>query len=118
MRLLTVMFSDSPGMPGRRQQIPLTTRRIWTPAWEALYSASMTSLSTSALILAQTVAGRPAPACSISSSMSWIRVSRRWNGATTNLSRLPGWPYPVVKLKTRAASRHSFGSQVKYERSV
>ena len=33
--LLTRMFSDSPGTPGRRQQMPRTTRSIFTPACEA-----------------------------------------------------------------------------------
>ena len=32
---LTLMFSDSPGTPGRRQQMPRTTRSIFTPAWLA-----------------------------------------------------------------------------------
>ena len=33
--LLTRMFSLKPGMPGRRQQMPRTTRSICTPACEA-----------------------------------------------------------------------------------
>ena len=31
----TKMFSDIPGTPGRRQQMPRTTRSIGTPAWLA-----------------------------------------------------------------------------------
>ena len=34
--LLTRMFSDSPFMPGRRQQIPRITKSISTPAFDAL----------------------------------------------------------------------------------
>ncbi len=33
---LTRIFSDKPGTPGRRQQMPRTTRSIGTPALEAL----------------------------------------------------------------------------------
>ena len=33
---LTRMFSDRPGMPGRRQQMPRTTSSICTPAWLAV----------------------------------------------------------------------------------
>ncbi len=32
---LTRMFSDSPGTPGRRQQMPRTTAITFTPAREA-----------------------------------------------------------------------------------
>ena len=31
----TRMFSESPGTPGRRAQIPRTTTSTGTPAWEA-----------------------------------------------------------------------------------
>ena len=33
--LFTRMFSESPGTPGRRQQMPRTTRSMETPAAEA-----------------------------------------------------------------------------------
>ena len=33
--LRTVMFSLTPGTPGRRQQMPRTMRSIFTPACEA-----------------------------------------------------------------------------------
>ena len=35
MMLLTRIFSDMPGTPGRRQQMPRTTRSIDTPACDA-----------------------------------------------------------------------------------
>ena len=35
------MFSESPGIPAFRQQMPRTTRRIFTPAQDASYSAAM-----------------------------------------------------------------------------
>ena len=43
--LRTRMFSDSPGTPARRQQMPRMSRSIWTPAWLAAYSASIISAS-------------------------------------------------------------------------
>ena len=33
--LVTLIRSDSPGIPGRNEQIPRTIRSICTPAWEA-----------------------------------------------------------------------------------
>src|SRR5712691_1358135 len=60
MMLLTRMLSDIPGTPGRRQQIPRTTRSMLTPACEALYNRSMMAGSTSELSLAQICAGFPA----------------------------------------------------------
>src|SRR3546814_2306432 len=45
--LFTRIFSDTPGTPGRRQQMPRTTRSICTPAWEARYRFSMISESRS-----------------------------------------------------------------------
>src|SRR2546427_4181453 len=46
--LITRMFSETPGRPGRRQQMPRMTSSIVTPACEAPYSASITDGSTSA----------------------------------------------------------------------
>ena len=56
---LTRIFSESPGMPGRRQQMPRTTSSIETPACDASYSASMMSGSTSEFIFIQIAAGLP-----------------------------------------------------------
>ena len=46
----TRMFSDTPGTPGRRQQMPRTLRSTGTPACEARYSARMQRASTSEFI--------------------------------------------------------------------
>ena len=51
------MFSDRPGTPGRRQQMPRTTAMIFTPAREARYSASISVSSTSELSFSQMVGG-------------------------------------------------------------
>ena len=40
------MPSDSPGTPGRRQQMPRTTRSIRAPAADAAYSSSINLAST------------------------------------------------------------------------
>ena len=40
---LTLIFSDSPGTPGRKQQMPRITRSMPTPCALALYKASMIS---------------------------------------------------------------------------
>src|SRR5437762_2692024 len=50
---LTRIFSDRPAKPGRRQQMPRTTRSMLTPAREASYNRSMISGSTSALSFIQ-----------------------------------------------------------------
>ena len=47
------MFSDSPGTPGRRQQMPRTTPITFTPAREASYSRSISFSSTSEFIFSQ-----------------------------------------------------------------
>ena len=65
----TVMFSETPSIPGRSEQNPRTISWIRTPAWEARYRALMTSVSMSWFILAMMAALRPALACSISASI-------------------------------------------------
>ena len=49
------MFSDNPGTPGRRQQMPRTMRSICTPACDAAYSSSMSSASTRLFIFSQII---------------------------------------------------------------
>ncbi len=49
--LITVTFSDSPGMPGRNRQVSRTISCTRTPATEARYSARTTSGSSTALTL-------------------------------------------------------------------
>ena len=66
---MTRMFSLTPGSCGRRQQMPRTIKSIFTPAWEASYSAWMTFSSTSELIFTMMRPGRPARAWSRSRSM-------------------------------------------------
>src|SRR6476660_3317677 len=46
----TRIVSESPGTPGRRQQMPRTRRSIGVPAADAAYSSSMASGSTNAFI--------------------------------------------------------------------
>lgn len=47
--LMTVMFSDIPGMPGRRQHRPRMFSSTLTPAIDALYRDAMMSESMSPL---------------------------------------------------------------------
>ena len=89
-----------------------------TPASDALYKRSMIAGSTSALSLAQICAGLPAREFFISASIPSAMRARRLIGATAIFSRLAGRAYPVMKLNSRAASRHSTGSHVKNDRSV
>ena len=87
---LTSMLSDRPGTRGRKLQIPRATILTITPAWEALYRASIISESTSELTFIQMPAGRPATACAISSSIRAIRKARRFSGEITTFFRLGG----------------------------
>ena len=70
--LRTRMFSEMPGRPGRRQQMPRITRSIGTPAWLARYRASIARWSTSELSLAKMRDGLPWRARSACSSISSI----------------------------------------------
>ena len=54
------MFSETPGTPGRRQQMPRTLRSTRTPAREASYSAWMQPASTSEFIFSAIRASSPA----------------------------------------------------------
>ncbi len=88
--LMTRMFSEMPGSPGRRQQIPRTIRSICTPAREAEQRAVIAVGSTSAFILAMIRAGSPASACRRSRSIRVIRRSASSVGAT--ISFFQAWP--------------------------
>ncbi len=79
--LLTRMLSERSGTPGRRQQMPRTTRSMATPASEARDRASMISGSASAFSLAQIAAGRPARACAAYAPISSKSVARKPCGA-------------------------------------
>jgi hypothetical protein len=76
----TRMFSETPGSPGRRQQMPRTIRSMCTPAIEARYRARMISGSTSALTLTMMCPVPPAGhVVDLVEISSWSR-SERVNG--------------------------------------
>ena len=78
----TRMFSDNPGTPGRRQQMPRTTRSISTPACDAAYNRSIDSGSTRLFIF---MVMRPVPGgAAISPSISSNSRSRMGWGATSS----------------------------------
>ena len=78
------MFSLTPGMPGRSEQMPRQTMSIFTPAWLARYSACTTAGSSRPLILAMIRAGLPAFWFAASRSIfSIMNVCSRL-GATTS----------------------------------
>ena len=54
------MRSLTPGMPGRRQQMPRTIKSMRTPACDARYNSWMMPVSVMLLILKTIAAGRPA----------------------------------------------------------
>src|SRR5450755_4506703 len=83
----TWIFSEMPGMPGRRQQTPRTIRSIRTPAAEARYSAWMIVTSVSAFSFATMRAGLPARAWSASRSTFAISARCRLKGACSSLRR-------------------------------
>ncbi|MNN32212.1 hypothetical protein D3C81_1459250 [compost metagenome] len=87
---LTRIFSDRPGTPGRRQQIPRMTSSIRTPHWLARYRASMISGSTRAFILAQMAAGLPLAAADISLPIISSREVFMFSGETTRASSSSG----------------------------
>ena len=77
------MRSESPGTPGRRQQMPRTMRSISTPAWLAAYSSSISAGSTRLFILAMMRAGRPgAGVLGLAADALDAAPSRRSVGAT------------------------------------
>ena len=86
----TRMFSLNPGTPGRRQQMPRTIRSIWTPAWDAAYSSSMSSASTR-LFIFRMMRPRPSPTLA-SLAMSSRSRGRRSRGDTSSLSKCMSRP--------------------------
>ena len=87
---LTRMFSDRPGTPGRRQQMPRTTKSIRTPHWLARYRASMIAGSTRAFSFTQMAAGLPIAAADISLPISSISLAFMLSGETINASNSSG----------------------------
>ena len=79
------MFSETPGTPGTRQQIPRMLRSTGTPACDARYSARMQRRSTSELSFIAMRAGRPSSCAATVRSISAIIASRRKLGATSSL---------------------------------
>ena len=86
---------DSPGIPGRRQQIPRITRSISTPAPAAAHSASMMAGSSSWFILATIRAGRPARWLSVSLWISARNRERIVEGATRSVWQWGACARPV-----------------------
>ena len=82
----TLMFSDRPGTPGRRQQMPRTTAATFTPAREASYSLSISRSSTSEFILSQMPPGLPSRANMISRSISSPMTLRVVSGLNARAS--------------------------------
>ena len=80
----TRMRSEMPGRPGWSEHAPRTIRSMSTPADDASYSASMTGMSTTALLLTTICAGRPAAACAFSRSTSSRKPGRSECGATSS----------------------------------
>ena len=75
------MFSDTSGMPTRRQQIPRTIRSIFTPAALASYRAEIISGSHREFILARIRAVSPFSALSRSLPIRYRRRSLSHSGA-------------------------------------
>ena len=117
--LRTEMFSVSPGMPGRRQQMPRTKSSTRTPAREASTSLRMTArLFRPLTLIAMRASAFPLCRARISSSISAMTLSRKAFGATHSVSRLRGNAPTPGALNVLAASRPTAGSAVIRERSV
>ena len=85
------MFSLNPFTPGRRQQMPRTLSRIFTPAREAAYSASISSGSASEFIFASMPAGSPWRQRSASASISSRSRGRMPRGAASTRRNFDSW---------------------------
>ena len=86
----TSIFSESPGIPAFRQQIPRTTRWILTPAQDASYKAAMISLSQREFIFAIMEAGFPARAFFVSRSIRRRNFVLSHSGATESIFQFKG----------------------------
>ena len=76
------MFSETPGIPGNNEHMPLITKSISTPAIEARYSASTNSSSSSELSFNLMKACLPAFLFSISRLIFSSRPDLIVRGAT------------------------------------
>ena len=113
----TRMFSLTPSMPMRRQQMPRTFRSIRTPACEARYSASMQRLSVSEFIFMTIRACWPASCAATVRSISRRIPSRRCTGETSALRKSCGRAWPVSELNMSVTSAAMAGSAVKRPKS-
>ena len=86
------MFSETPGTPGRRQQMPRTLRSTGTPACEASYRAWMQRASTSEFIFSAIRASSPATWAATVRSISETIPSRIVVGETSTLRYSAGRP--------------------------
>ena len=112
------MFSETPGSPGRRQQIPRTHRVIGVPACDARYSAWITPVSTSAFSFAKIPDGWPARASSACASIFAITVDASAAGATASLRWLAWRENPDSALNSSETSSPKSGSAVNRPMSV
>ncbi len=116
--LVTLMFSDTPGIPGLRQQDPLMFRSTLTPAMDALYREAMMSESMSPLAF---MAMYPPPetlCTSISLSIFLMRELLRVSGATRRWLYILGPKYPVRALNSSPTSSPISGLAVRNEMSA
>ncbi len=116
--LVTLMFSDTPGTPGRRQQRPRMFRSILTPAMDALYRVAMMSESMRPLAF---MAMYPLPALlwtSISLSILAIRELFSVSGATSRRLYILGPKKPVRALNSSPTSSPISGFTVRKEMSA
>ncbi|SSL80223.1 Uncharacterised protein [Klebsiella pneumoniae] len=108
----TWILCETPGMPGRRQHMPRTTRSILTPAWLALYRARMTFGSVSELTLAMMCAGWPSAAWAASRLIISSRFFFRVNGACNSFFMRSVLPIPISWLNSLCRSSQSATSAV------
>lgn len=115
--LITLMFSDTPGIPGRRQQRPRMFRSTFTPAMLALYRAAMMSESMSPLAF---IAMYPLPVAlqtPISRSIFSMSELLSVSGATRRRLYILGPKYPVRALNSSPTSSPISGLTVRNDMS-
>ena len=114
----TEIFSLTPGIPTRRQQIPRTIRSIFTPLADASYSAAIMPGSQREFIFATIRASLPCRAFFVSLPIRRKNLSRSQYGASTNSFHASGSEYPDNILNTAVASSPIDSLQVKIPQSV
>ena len=91
---LTVMFSETPLIPGCTAQIPRINNSIFTPACDASYNFATKCSSKIELSLNSIPAGRPFFAWSISRSIRSVNPERNVRGATSKREYVDWGPKP------------------------